>query len=380
MTTGLLWIACGLAVVPTALIVWNLRLYRPPGEAASEETLVSVLIPARNEEAQIEAALEAVLASRNARLEVLVLDDHSTDATAACVGAFAARDSRVKLLRGLPLPSDACGKPFACAQLADAAAGEILLFVDADVRLSADAVGRIAGDLERSNAALSSGVPRQITGTISEKLLVPLIHFVLLGYLPIAMARSSTSPAFGAACGQLVAAKRAAYFDVGGHRSVLTTFHDGVALARRFRACGYASDLIDVTALAQCRMYTGFRSVLAGLAKNAHEGLGSPRGIVPWTVLLLGGQVFPAVALLGAAGRPAWVMPAALAVAAAYSGRLLLALRFEHAALGVALHPLGIAALVAVQWYALMRRVFGRPVRWKDRLPSAAQARRRPLQ
>src|SRR5690606_38510484 len=148
-------------------------------------------------------------------------------------------DARIRLLRGRPLPHDGCGKPFACLQLAEAARGAILLFVDADVRLAPDAVRRIAAELAASDAALLSGVPMQITPTWRERLLVPLIMFVLLGYLSIPAMRRSSWAAFGAACGQLVAVRRDAYFAVGGHREVLARFHDGVALARLFRARGF---------------------------------------------------------------------------------------------------------------------------------------------
>lgn len=366
--TTFLWICCALALVPAVLVVWNLCLLRVPRASAARVGRVSVLIPARNEADNIAAAIESVLASAAADFELVVLDDHSSDATRDIVTGFVHRDSRVRLLEGRPLPPGFCGKPFACQQLADAARGDILVFLDADVRLAPTALHRLAGTLQASPAALLSGIPRQTTVTWSEKLIVPLMHFVLYGYLPIALMRSSTSPSLGAACGQLVAVKRTAYRESGGHAAIANRWHDGIALARRFRACGFLTDLVDATQIASCRMYVDARGVLEGFAKNAHEGLGSPRGLVPWTAILLLGQVAPIVALPWALASPASALPAIVAATLIVGTRIVLALRFDHARLGVLVHPLGVALLVAIQWYAALRRALRRPIAWKQRI------------
>jgi hypothetical protein len=120
-------------------------------------------------------------------------------------------------------------------------------------------------------------------------------------------------------------------------------------------------------------MYRTTRDLISGFAKNAHEGLGSPGGIVPWTLLLLGGQfAWLALLPLAFAGTIAW-LPLIGTALAAYLARLLLDLRFRQSALGAALHPVGIFALVLVQWYALGRRLVGRPVAWKARVVQAAE-------
>src|SRR5690606_17868599 len=141
---------------------------------------VSVLIPARNEARQIGAAIDSVLASRGgAELELLVLDDESTDDTGRIVAEAAARDPRVPLIQRRT-SLQGWGKPLACAELAERSSGATLIFMDADVRLASDALARLVAARQRSNAALLSGVPRQVTGTCAERLIVPLIHFILL--------------------------------------------------------------------------------------------------------------------------------------------------------------------------------------------------------
>ena len=363
-----------LAAIPAMLFAVNLLSYRPPSRTCrgTRKALpVSVLIPARNEAGTIDSAIESVLATAPmaAELEVLVLDDHSTDGTAERVLAIAARDSRVQLLRGDSLPAGWCGKQHACWQLAQAARHPYLIFMDADVRLEPDAPARLAGFLEaRPEVHLASGIPRQTTGTFLEHLLIPLIHVILLGYLPLAAARRIRWPAFAAGCGQLFVVRREAYFQAGGHRAIRSTLHDGLKLPRLMRAAGFGTDLFDATDVASCRMYRGGAEVWRGLGKNATEGLAQPTAIVPWTVLLLGGHVLPFILLALVPWLPATALAPSLAAAALGWGLRVVAARvFRQNLLGAILHPVGIALLVLIQWVALLRRWRGRPSEWRGR-------------
>jgi hypothetical protein len=357
--------------VPTLVFRRNLVLYvPPPALPKSSRPAVSILIPARDEEASIGDAVAAALASTGAEIEVIVLDDHSTDGTAAVVRAAAARDPRVRLETAPPLPPGWNGKQHACAALAALARHPLLLFVDADVRLEPEGAARAAAFLAAAGADLASGVPRQETVTLLERLLIPLIHFVLLGFLPLARMRRSRHPAYGAGCGQLFLARREAYERAGGHAAIRGSLHDGVALPRAFRQAGLATDLFDATDIASCRMYRGVGEVWRGLAKNATEGLAAPRTIVPATVLLLAGQVMPPVLLvLAVCGTvPAAVfVPAAVGSAAAWLPRLAAVRRFRQPLDGALLHPLAIVIFLGVQWTALGLRLLGRPSAWKGR-------------
>lgn len=373
--------ACALALLPTTLALLNLPFYRrlplpsqpqpQPQPQHPSRSRLSVLIPARNEEHAIGPAIDSILAHPDPTLEVLVLDDHSSDRTAERVEAIRAQDPRVRLISGRDLPAGWCGKQHACWQLASAAKGDILVFVDADVRLSPDALTRLALHLEHHpELHLVSGVPRQITGTFLEKLLIPLIHLVLLGYLPMLAARLTRWPAFAAGCGQLFAARRAAYFTVDGHRSIRASLHDGVQLPRAFRRNGHQTGLFDATDIAACRMYPSAAEVWKGLGKNATEGLAQPAAILPWTVLLLGAHVLPWFLLASALVTPLHpftLTTATTAAALTLTLRLLLAWRFQQSILGALLNPLGVAALVWIQWAALARRWRGQPMEWRGR-------------
>lgn len=359
-----------LAAIPAWLFWANQCAYRPPPApaAGTPRPRVSLLIPARNEERSIGPCVEAARASEGIELEILVLDDGSGDATAAIVRDLAQRDPRVRLVSGSLLPAGWCGKQHACWDLARRASHDLLCFLDADVRLAPDALARLAAFLDEANADLVSGVPFQETQTFLEQLLIPLIHWVLLGFLPIRRMRAGRHPAYGAGCGQLFLARKSSYEQAGGHATIRGTLHDGIHLPRAFRAAGQVTDLCDATDIARCRMYRSGSEVWQGLAKNAGEGLGAPSLIVPSSCLLLLGQVLPfPLLLLSLWMAPAAIVPAAAATACAYYPRLAGARRFAQPLLGALLHPVGVSVLLAVQWLALVQSLRGRPRQWKGR-------------
>lgn len=365
-----------LAALPAVLFVANLRIYRPPPTASAlphelRKRPVSVLIPARNEELTIEGAVETVLANHHP-LEIIVLDDHSYDKTATLVKQLHQRDERVRLELAPPLPHGWCGKQHACATLAKLARYDNLLFLDADVRLAADALPRLLAFQAGSQADLISGFPRQITGSLMEKLAIPLIHFLLLGFLPVSrMRRFPAAPAYAAGCGQLFFTTKTAYEKMGGHTTIKTTLHDGIKLPRAYRSAGLTTDLCDATDVAQCRMYRSANDVWSGLAKNATEGLATPVIIIPATLLLLGGQVMPIVLLITLLVKPGGngvaLTLAILATILSYLPRFLGIIRFRQSVLSALLHPLGILYILSIQWYALVRKLFGKVTSWKGR-------------
>jgi hypothetical protein len=374
MMTSLAIFSCFLALVPAVLFVRNFFVYLPLPAPDGSNPKLSVLIPARNEEKTIRLSVLSVLRSRDVDLEVIVLDDNSSDRTAKIVESLQLNDDRVRLIRGSALPSGWCGKNFASHQLVQASLHPTLVFLDADVRITDPAaLARLAAFLDGSGAALVSGIPRERTGSFSEKLIIPLIHFVLLGFLPIRQMRKSCDPSFGAACGQVMAIRREAYEQSGGYAAIRGRIHDAVALTREVRKAGFATDLFDATDCFQCRMYRSAREVWQGFAKNAHEGLATPRLIVPMTVLLMGGQVFPFLLLAFPMGSVGTVC-AVIAAIAAYLPRILGVSRFQQSVLGALLHPVGIAIWVAIQWYAWFRRLCRRPANWKGRSYSTLQS------
>lgn len=379
------------AVVPAALFCINLRRYvAPPAACGGVATRVSVLIPARDEAEGIAEAVRYVLASRGVEFEVVVMDDGSTDGTDTIVLALAEMDARVRLERAPSLPAEWNGKQHACWALARTAKYPILCFVDADVRIGPDCLARMAGFLKTSGGGLVSGFPRLVTGSFLEWMLLPLIHFVLLGFLPMGRMRQGTDPAFAAGCGQFMMVRTEDYFACGGHSGIKRTMHDGLRLPRLFREHGIRTDLADITELASCRMYQSAGQVWSGLAKNATEGIASPGRIFPISLTLILGQVLPFIGfllaclllpilslLLGFLGMDVhlshpreftfFLACILVAVMSSWLVRFLAVRRFRQDWRGALLHPFGILLLLAVQWYALMRQILRRPVNWRTR-------------
>ena len=372
MILALVALALLFSGLPCWLYFRNVNQFRVPG-ISTGGTLerISVLIPARNEEAGIAKALDAVLLNTGVELEVIVLDDSSTDRTAEIVDEFASRDPRVRLATAPPLPIGWCGKQYACFQLSQLARYEVITFLDADVRLGPVALQRMVGFLRSSGASLVSGFPRQETGTFGEVLIVPLIHWLLLGYLPLNRMRQSLLPALGAGCGQWFLTTAEAYRQVGGHGHpmVRASLHDGVKLPRAYRTCGLKTDLCDASRDAVCRMYRSTGQVWNGFAKNAREGIGSPGLIWIWTVLLTLGHILPFV-LLGVLPLSLYgTLAIILAVGCSLAPRIHAAGRFQQPWFWVIFHPFAVFNLLAIQWYATVRYWLGRPVGWKGRTP-----------
>jgi glycosyltransferase involved in cell wall biosynthesis len=372
------------AVQPLLLGIVNMARYRRApalADVAAETRALraAVCIPARNEKANIEACVRSVLASREVDVRAYVYDDESTDGTGEIVARLAAEDARVVVVPRRPLPPGWNGKQHACFRMAEHGLGydpalEWFLFTDADVRLEPDAVARALGFALRSKSSLVSTVPREITGTIGEMLLVPLIHFVLMSYLPIGRMRSTLDPAASAACGQFILVSRAAYRAAGtgadyGHAGFKESMHDGVKFPRAVRRAGLRTDLYDGTESVSCRMYRGFGETWRGFAKNAFEGLGSLGLLVFITVYHALGQVLPWIVVALAALGAQWSLGASLAAAAvacALLGRALLAARFRQSWWNIPLHLASIVALSAVQWRSLWLHRTGKRS-WKGR-------------
>ena len=367
------------ATLPALLWVWNMLIYREPGVPSCGDTGecllaegVSVLIPARNEERVIAACLESLLASRGIAVDIVVLDDGSTDRTAEIVREIALRDSRVRLLSSPPLPGGWNGKQHACYALSKAARSSVLCFLDADVRLAPEALASMSTFLAATGSDLVSGFPRQETETTLEWLLLPLIQFVLLSYLPLAGMRAFRSPGFGAGCGQFLMVRREAYRKTGGHAEIRATMHDGLLLPQLFRKHGLRTDIADLTHLATCRMYRSASEVWQGLSKNATEGMATPARILPFTFLLVFGQVIPPLLALWLAAAPASFSPHEgslifVSVIASFVPRLLSVWKYRQPLMSAVLHPVGVLLLLLLEWHAFFRKLGGHRVTWKER-------------
>ena len=371
------WIA--LAALPCfvlALVLFNLAVWprgRADGRIAGR---VSVLIPARDEAATIERCVRAALAGTRAPDEVIVYDDDSSDDTAAIVARLAAADARVKLLRGSPLPPGWVGKPHACHRLAEAASGDVLLFLDADTEATDECLARIGSLLDGLRADVVTAGTRQVTGTWAERWIIPLLHLTYVAWLPLPLVWRSPDPRFLVANGQLLAIRRAALDAAGGWTAVRAEVVDDMAICRRVKETGGRVVFADGHRMARCRMYRGAGEVWRGFSKNLAEGVGGSIGGVLGVIALYGlAFVAPylglAAALLGARA----LLPAALAgVAANVAIRVALALRLRQPPEGILLHPLAVLGLLAIAANSFRWSRRG-DIQWRGRRYASRDAR-----
>ncbi|HEU4423344.1 MAG TPA: glycosyltransferase family A protein [Pilimelia sp.] len=371
MTT--LLVACALAVgALTAHAALNAAWLRRPGRPSTVDEPVAVLLPVRDEVARLAPCLRSLLAQAGVpRLEILVLDDGSTDGTADVVRAVAAGDPRLRLVTGVAPPAGWLGKPHACAQLATQAGPDarVLVFVDADVVLAPHAIAAAVALLRGCGMDLLSPYPKIVAGTPGERLVQPLLQWSWLSFLPLRAMERSPRPALAAAGGQLLAVDRAAYDRAGGHAAVRDRVLEDVELARAVKRAGGRIALADGSGVATCRMYASWRELADGYAKSLWAAFGSARAAAAVVLLLLILYAVPPVLGLAAAATGAYGAAAAggCAYALGVAGRVVSARATGGRAWPDALaQPLSIvvfAALVA-RSFRLRRRD---ALSWKGR-------------
>ena len=369
--------ACILTCILCVAII-NARAlpYLGPTAHADELPRVSVMIPARNEAAVIGDLIRSLVAQEPAVHEVLVLDDASVDGTATRALEAADGDARVRVLPGQPLPPGWCGKNWACHQLAQQATGEVFLFTDADVQWRPGALGSVVETASRSGADLLTVWPTQTTKSWGERLVVPLMAFAVLGYLPIWLVHRVPHPSAAAANGQCLLFRREAYQAIGGHAGVSADVVEDVQLARQVKRAGLALRMADGNGLVRCRMYEDWPGVRDGFAKNLLAGHGNSITLLALSTLFhLVVFVSPWVWLLVAPGTAGWPGLPLLLIALGIASRAVTAVATRQRARDAWLMPVSVLLMtrIALQsvWWHLR---YGGP-RWKGRtLPVSGRA------
>jgi chlorobactene glucosyltransferase len=229
---------------------------------------VSILVPARNEEDNIERCVRSLLAQAYPNLEIIVFDDHSTDQTWPILKRLAAADERLKIIQGQPLPAGWMGKHWACHQLGQMATGELLLFTDADVWFHPQALVDAVSALQSEQADLLAAIPREIVGSWAERLVAPILNFAMLLVYPYPLAARVSWPFMMIVNGQFMLFRREAYHQIGGYEAICNNVVDDVMLGRNIKAFGLRWRLVNGTNRVFCRMYHNFNQVWSGFSKG----------------------------------------------------------------------------------------------------------------
>jgi len=368
-------IAAGLASFVLNLIL-NLRsLKKPRSDSKIPEPppFISVLIPARNEELNIEACLESLQRQDYPNFEILVLDDGSSDNTANIVARIAAKDNRIQLIRGDPLPEGWAGKPFACHQLAQRAKGSWLLFVDADTTHAPHMLRSVLALALELRPSLLSGFPHQLAISLPQKVAIPVLYFVILSWLPLWWLQRSKEPKPSLAIGQFLLFPREEYWRIGGHETVKSRILEDVWLGVEVNRRGGRHLAVNLSPVVSCHMYRNVGAMWEGFIKWIYSVASlSPAALVG---LMVAGYLFflaPFYWLwndLVVMTAPAdWRVIVIFQVATILIMRWLVDNYFKESIISTLLHPVGFSFLFLACLYAGTRRVAGAGVRWKKRL------------
>ena len=335
----------------------NFVQIRTPKATSELRESVGVLVPMRNEAENVEGIV-ATLAAQEGSFHFYLLDDNSEDQTFELLQRFTKADSRFTVIKGAVLNEKWIGKTWALQQLFDASSEEILVSIDADVRLSNDAINKAVTLMHGARLDFASPYPRQIAQSFAERLIQPLLQWSWLTTVPLRYAESSGQKSMAVANGQFFVVRRTALESIGGYQSVKHAVIDDVFLARELAKNGSSGTVINGSDIAQTRMYTSWNEIKSGYGKSLNQAFGSITGAIFVVAFLIATSIAPLI--LGLLGNPyGW-----LGFAAIVGTRVLSAIKSRGKVLDSVLHPISVLALIYLIVYSYLRRG---SIQWKGR-------------
>ncbi|MBL8195818.1 MAG: glycosyltransferase [Blastocatellia bacterium] len=344
----------------------TIKLVLPTLKVESEELLVSVLIPARNEANNITDCLISLQNQTYSNLEILVLDDESTDDTSKQVAKLAETDKRIKLITGQKLPKGWVGKSWACHQLSDVANGDWLLFTDADTRYTPTAISASVVFATKEKADLLSLLPKQLAPTTSTQIMMPLLYFIFYTLFPGFFLSRTKTESISAAIGQFLLFNRSAYQAINGHKSVASSIVEDLDLAKAVKKANKKLVVADGTLLLSCQMYQTLSELWKGFTKNFFASFSySIIKLIGFIIFNLIIYIWPFIALLIATKTVLFIT--IFQILLVYLLRIILLKRHSYRIYSVLLHPVAIIVMLAISCNSIYSIISGRGVVWKDR-------------
>ena len=332
------------------------QIRTPKGTSELADTL-GVVVPMRNEAENVEG-LVATLAAQEGLFHFYLLDDNSEDETYELLQRFTADDSRFTVIKGAALEDKWIGKTWALQQLFEASKEEVLVSIDADVRLSNDAINKAVTAMNDARLDFVSPYPRQIAKTFAERLIQPLLQWSWLTTVPLRFAERSGQKSMAVANGQFFVVRRLALTSIGGYQSVKHAVIDDVFLARELVKNGSSGTVINGSDIAETRMYASWSQIESGYGKSLSKAFGSIFGALFVVVFLFATSIAPFI--LGLLGNPyGW-----LGFGAIVGTRLLSAIKSRGNILDTVLHPISVIALIYLIAYSYLMRG---SIQWKGR-------------
>ena len=335
----------------------NFVQIRTPNRSSELAGAVGVLVPMRNEAENVEG-LVATLAAQEGLLHFYLLDDSSEDQTLELLQRFTKADSRFTVIKGAALKDKWIGKTWALQQLYEVSKEDVLVSIDADVRLSNDAINKAVTLMHGARLDFISPYPRQIAKTFAERLIQPLLQWSWLTTVPLRYAEKSGQKSMAVANGQFFVVRRSALASIGGYQSVKHAVIDDVFLARELVKNGSSGTVINGSDIAETRMYASWSQIESGYGKSLSKAFGSIFGALFVVVFLFATSIAPLV--LGLIGNPyGW-----LGFGAIVGTRVLSAIKSRGNVLDSVLHPISVVALIYLIAYSYLMRG---SIQWKGR-------------
>ncbi|HAJ95866.1 MAG TPA: glycosyl hydrolase [Actinobacteria bacterium] len=367
-----------LAVILINFVINNIAYKSPsrfklPPYFLKKRPLVSVLIPARNEEKNIGRCLRSLIKQDYDNIEILVLDDNSDDATGSIVDGWSKKDSRIKSLRGEPLPSGWKGKSYACHQLSRKAKGDYLMFTDADTLHFPDSTSSAIAALLSNDLDALSIFPKQIMVTIHERMVVVFINLAIMAFMPLFLIKNTTNPILSIANGQFILFKRKTYDSIGGHENVKTDIVEDVAISRQIKKCGFKFMIFDGRLSVYCRMYKGFREVVRGFSKfifaSMNYSITKMVAVISLVMILF---LIPLILFPIGSYMIRWPLiinvNLLIQISIILTIRIVMTFRFRSRIMDIVLHPLSMFYIMILSVNSVYQAKYGKGIYWKDRV------------
>jgi cellulose synthase/poly-beta-1,6-N-acetylglucosamine synthase-like glycosyltransferase len=335
----------------------NFVQIRTPKRTSDLLESVGVIVPMRNEAKNVEG-LVATLAAQEGSSHFYLLDDNSEDQTFELLQRFAGADSRFTVIKGAALDDKWIGKTWALQQLFEASKEDVLVSIDADVRLSNNAINKAVTTMHGARLDFVSPYPRQIAQSFAERLIQPLLQWSWLTTVPLRYAESSGQKSMAVANGQFFVVRRSALISIGGYQTVKHAVIDDVFLARELIKSGSSGTVINGSDIAETHMYSSWNEIEAGYGKSLSKAFGSIVGAIFVVAFLFITSIAPLV--LGLLGNVyGW-----LGFAAIVGTRVLSAIKSRGNLLDSVLHPISVIALIYLIVYSYLMRG---SIQWKGR-------------
>ena len=322
--------------------------------------MVSILIPVRNEEHNILNLLESIRDQDYQNYEVIILDDHSTDNTQELCARFCRLNKRFRIIPGKALPKDWLGKNYACYQLAAESKGTFLMFLDADETIANGLINNTVHRIKFYRLDLLSLFTNQVMISWGERMIVPLMHFVLLNLLPLRLVKLSKNPAFSAASGQFMLFNADNYRENQWHEQVKGKVVEDIEIMKLVKGYGFKAEALLANGFIFCRMYKDFSEAFNGFSKNLLAGFNnSVIGLFLYLLLVILGPI-----------AIAYILSLELllfALALIILSRVMISLMSgQNVWLNIILHPLQLIFMVLIS-VTSVKKYFTKTIVWKGR-------------